>query len=233
MKNIKMLLLPFSVLIAIIFLNSIDITPNYYDPNVYVEYSKNIFINADNVTVEFDSRSDKIFLSDKLEINQNNDTLIINEKKNSSGENIKIIIGTMQKYNLISINVSNLFLKGFLEVDQLNITASNLSLNCEVKSDIFNLDVFKVDFIGTYQIKEIFINSFSILGDLNVIETYNLRLNTFKIELNMRYLDSWKNTRDISLNSFGGKFVILTSEKNEGFLKISSSGFSKIIEEKY
>ncbi|MBM7558529.1 hypothetical protein [Marinitoga litoralis] len=204
-----------------------DYTINDYSeiPNKISDISniQNIEINGINISIKFDSETNKLFYSEKINAKVKNDTLVLDGSKIK--KNLEIVIGTKSKLNRINIDGVNININGNLNSNELGIDGINVIFNENFKfeGDSIKLEGTNVIIRGYLKGKVFKSESVSNNLDITVENFEKMFLEGINIKVDIKYLDTWNDTREIFLDSISTNITVYIRNENKGILNSNKS----------
>ncbi|GAB6188531.1 hypothetical protein JCM30566_02700 [Marinitoga arctica] len=189
-------------------------------PNKITDLSKisNIEVNGLNISIKFDPKSSELFYSKKIQLKIRNDSLFLEGTKLE--KNLEIVIGTKKRLKNVIIDGLNININGVLYSELLEINGTNIVFSNDF---FFNGNNIKID--GTNVVLKGYIKSNLLSSDgisnnldIEIEKVKDINLDGINIHANIKYLDIWKDTRNINIDGISTNITVYIKKENSGEL---------------
>lgn len=229
-----------SLIIILILMSVMMVTAVVYSADmdlreVVLEDEENLFIKVGGAEIEFDSSSDKIYLSYRLMVRKEDNAVHISSPVKTSlfnwinREKDKIIIGTARNFSQVNIAAGGISIDGFLTAEEVNLNAGGMYINADLRAKRVAINGAGIELLGRIEAHYLSLNGAGMDVDIEVMGVNNLEMSGAGMDVKLKYLDSWSGKRYLRLDGVGSNLDLLLpgeiKDYPEDELDLDSDGF--------
>jgi hypothetical protein len=210
--ELKNFIIPFIVVILITISGNMrypNVNKAVINPDIKINTPKNLKIYGNNFKIEFDENKTDIEYNSKLKTNFENDTLSIYTDENYISDEIKIIIGTKEKFKDVEINTLKLKTSGEISADNIKISTNELISNSNFNSKNLDISGTGISLKGDFNSNNININGVGLDIDVNIYDNKIFIIDSVGINGIIRFKDDISSK--MTITGIGGSIDLYTN----------------------
>lgn len=210
--ELKNFIIPFIVVILITISGNMrypNVNKAVINPDIKIDTPKNLKIYGNNFKIEFDENKTDIEYNSKLKTNFENDTLSIYADENYISDEIKIIIGTKEKFKDVEINTLKLKISGEISADNIKISTNELISNSNFNSKNLDISGTGISLKGDFNSNNININGVGLDIDVNIYDNKIFIIDSVGINGIIRFKDDISSK--MTITGIGGSIDLYTN----------------------
>ncbi|MDN5341705.1 hypothetical protein OF820_07195 [Oceanotoga sp. DSM 15011] len=210
--ELKNFIIPFIVVILITISGNMrypNVNKAVINPDIKINTPKNLKIYGNNFKIEFDENKTDIEYNSKLKTNFENDTLSIYADENYISDEIKIIIGTKEKFKDVEINTLKLKISGEISADNIKISTNELISNSNFNSKNLDISGTGISLKGDFNSNNININGVGLDIDVNIYDNKIFIIDSVGINGIIRFKDDISSK--MTITGIGGSIDLYTN----------------------
>ena len=209
---------PFIAILGISLLAFIPSPSNTLNPNKYIDSYENIFIKASTIDLYFDDTSDKIFLNDKLFVEEKNDAVYLTAPSqfSISSQSTKIVIGTKNRIQNLRLDGISIKISGIAAITSIIIDGIGVDIDSDISCENIDIKGTGITVKGLLDCSTARINGTAVSLNIALANNTSMDLNCTNINATIKYYEDSPYFKTLRINGLSGVLSLILP-KNDFF----------------
>jgi hypothetical protein len=209
---------PFIAILGISLLAFIPSPSNTLNPNKYIDSYENIFIKASTIDLYFDDTSDKIFLNDKLFVEEKKDAVYLTAPSqfSISSQSTKIVIGTKNRIQKLRVDGISIKISGIAAITSIIIDGIGINIDSDISCENIDMKGTGITVKGLMDCTTAKINGTSVNLNIAMANNKDMDINCTSINATIKYFEDSPYFKDLRVSGLSGAMSLILP-KNDFF----------------
>lgn len=194
-------------------------------PDTYIQGAKDLYVKVTGLNVEFDSSTDTVYLSKRLNVIREGDILrIVKPTGDWNNTTFYMVVGTANKFSKVTIDTVGVKASGSLTADDVKFDSVGIDSNTDITSGTLVFNGVGIDVNGKIDSKRVTFDGVGVKVGIDLKSATSVDMHGTSINGYVKYLGEWEGDRHLTLDSLGGNLTVWVSSGNPGNLTTTKTG---------